>query len=70
MIRDKNQKLRLYERFGVPEYWITDQEEDRALLYRMSEGRYPEPLVLEKGSPLSSPFLPGLSIPLSAIFPS
>ena len=27
MIRDKNQKLRLYERFGVPEYWITDQTE-------------------------------------------
>ena len=70
MIRDRKEKFRLYERFGVPEYWIVDQFEDRVSVFRLSEGKYQEPLVLRRSELLESPLLPGFSIPLSDVFPS
>ncbi len=69
-IRDRKEKFRLYERFGVPEYWIVDQFEDRVSVFRLSEGKYQEPLVLRRSELLESPLLPGFSIPLSDVFPS
>ena len=69
MLRDRREKFRLYERSGVPEYWIVDQEENTVFIYRLREGRYPDPVVLQKTDFLTSPLLPGLSIPVSSVFP-
>ena len=69
MLRDRKQKFRLYERFGVPEYWIVDQEENTLSVFRLSEGEYPEPVVLRKEDVLTSTLLPGLSVQLSSVFP-
>ena len=68
MLRDRKQKFRLYERFGVPEYWIVDPVEDTLSVFRLSEGTYPEPVVLRKEGVLTSPLLSGLSVPLSSVF--
>jgi len=67
---DRRLKHSLYERFGVPEYWIVDPARDVVLIFRLSAGRYPAPLEYGQGDHLESPLLPGLSISLSEIFPS
>ena len=68
--RDRRQKFSLYERFGVPEYWIVDPESQTVQVFRLSGGKYPDPLEFRKDDTLTSPVLPGLSIPLSGVFPA
>ena len=65
---DRLVKLSLYERSGVPEYWIVDPEAETIQVFRLSDGRYGIPLDIRKGETLDSPLLPGLSIPLSKVF--
>jgi len=67
---DPRLKLSLYERFGVPEYWIVDPETNTIQMFPLACGHYPAPLELHKIDVLSTPFLPGLSIPLSEVFTS
>ena len=68
--RDEKIKLRLYERSGVAEYWIVDPDLDAIKIYTSIEGRYgaPRELTLESGDVLTTPFLPGLELPLRAVF--
>ena len=68
--RDETIKRRLYERFGVSEYWVIDPELDEIKVYRSTEGRYQRvaELALEHGDALESPLLPGLTLPLADIF--
>ena len=41
--RDYDTKRRQYQRFGIPEYWIVDEEEQRVTLLRLgARGRYRE----------------------------
>ena len=68
--RDRRQKLSLYERFGVPEYWIVDPKAETAQVVRLSDGRYGTCLEFRKEDALDSPLLPGLSIPLAQVFPA
>ncbi len=37
---DVHAKYRLYERFGVPEYWIVDPIHQLVQVYRLEEGKY------------------------------
>jgi len=68
--RDLTTKRRLYERFGVGEYWIVDPELDTIQVYRLVDERYERvaELTAEHGDVLTTPLLPGLDLPLSAIF--
>ena len=66
---DRRVKHSLYERFGVPEYWIVDPATNTIQVFRLADGHYPAPLELGNADVLSTPFLPGLSIPLSEVFP-
>jgi Uma2 family endonuclease len=68
--RDETIKRRLYERFGVTEYWVIDPEIDAIKVYRREGDRYQRlaELSLEAGDVLTSPLLPGLSLALSKIF--
>ena len=67
---DRRVKHSIYERFGVPEYWIVDPETETVQVFRLSAGRYPDPLEYGKSDLIESPLLPGLSIPLSEVFSS
>ena len=64
---DVVRKRALYERFGVPEYWFVDLDADRIEVYVLEGDRYPTPTLLERGSALESPLLPGLSLPLDRV---
>jgi len=68
--RDETIKRRLYERFGVVEYWVIDPELDAIKVYRRSSDRYERvaELTLEAGDTLTTPLFPGLDLPLSKIF--
>lgn len=59
---DRVEKRRLYERFGVPEYWIVDPNADRVEILRLSDGTYGRPEILEAGDTLTFAPLPGLEI--------
>lgn len=68
--RDETIKRRLYECFGVLEYWVIDPELDTIKVYRRVGERYERvaELTLDAGDTLTSPLLPDLNLPLSKIF--
>ena len=68
--RDETIKRRLYERFGVSEYWVIDPELDEIKVYRSTDGRFERvaELSLEHGHALESPLFPGLTLRLSDVF--
>ncbi len=63
-------KRKLYERYGVTEYWIVDPELETIKIYRLTDKRFVRQAELsrEAGNTLSTSLLPGLQIPLSEIF--
>jgi Uma2 family endonuclease len=68
--RDETIKRHLYERTGVTEYWCVDPELDVVRVYRRDGDRLARPLELsrEAGDVLTTPLLPGLTLPLDRIF--
>lgn len=68
--RDEVIKRRLYERWGVGEYWVVDPELETIKVYRATAGTYGRAAELsrERGDVLETPLLPGLTMPLTSIF--
>jgi Uma2 family endonuclease len=68
--RDETVKRRLYERAGVSEYWVVDPEIEIIRVYLREADRFARPLELsaEAGDVLTTPLLPGLSLPLVRVF--
>ena len=67
--RDLVWKRRIYAEAGVLEYWIWDLEQDTVtVLALQADGEYATRAVLSAGDTLTTPLLPGLSIPLADIF--
>lgn len=66
--RDLVRKRQLYAEAGVLECWIFDPVNDTATLLELQDGGYVERAVLGADGIVSTPLLPGLSIPLSEVF--
>ncbi len=66
--RDLVRKRQAYADAGVLEYWIFDASNDTATLLELRDGEYVERAVLTADDTLTTPLLPGLSIPLADIF--
>jgi Uma2 family endonuclease len=67
--RDETIKRQLYRRTGVSEYWVVDPELDVLRVYRPEDGfERPHELSREAGDVLTTSLLPGLELPLAAIF--
>jgi Uma2 family endonuclease len=67
---DETVKRKLYERYGVPEYWIVDPELETVKVYRLTEQGYVRAAELsrEAGERLATPLLPDFSVPLADLF--
>ena len=67
--RDETIKRRLYEGFGVVEYWIADPDLDAMRIHRRQGGGFERPIELssEAGDVLTTPLLPGLQLLLADI---
>jgi Uma2 family endonuclease len=62
---DVRTKYEMYQRAGVPEYWIVDPDELGVRVFRREGDRF---TLVEFGDPITTPLLPGFVLPLSAIF--
>jgi Uma2 family endonuclease len=67
--KDMLEKLSLYERHGVREYWLVDPGNRYVHVYRLGEeGRYPDPVVFVDKAKVPSGVCPGLVIDLGELF--
>ena len=66
--RDLVRKRQIYGEAGVPEYWIFDPVNDTALLLELRDGEYVSRAFLTADDTLTTPLLPGLTIPLAELF--
>ncbi len=63
-------KRKLYERYGVPEYWIVDPELETIKVYRLANQAYVRSVELSKeaNDSLTTPLLPDFRLPLTQSF--
>ena len=66
--RDLVRKRQIYAEAGVLEYWPIDPRSDTVTQLELRDGEYIERAVLGADDILTTPLLPGLSIPLADIF--
>lgn len=67
---DEVVKRKLYERYGVREYWIVDPELKTVKIYRLTDQGYVRAaeFAREANETLSTPLLPGFQAPLAELF--
>ena len=66
--RDLNLKRRRYAHFGVPEYWLIDPDNRTIRTLDLSGREYVERGTYGVGDELTTPFVPGLVIPVEQVF--
>jgi Uma2 family endonuclease len=64
---DRTTKLKLYARYGVAEYWVIDPVSYAVEIYRLVAGGYELAAQLDSTQVLTSPLLPGFTLPLSRL---
>ena len=65
---DRVRKRDLYERYGIPEYWIVDPDADRVEVYRLVDGRFGKPEILEPGEQLETAALARFRLAVAEVF--
>lgn len=66
--RDREVKLKLYSRRGVPEYWIVDWQQRKVEVYRRQEQALHLVATLYATDTLTSSVLPGFACPVAQLF--
>ena len=66
--KDQTQKLLLYEKHGVEEYWIFNPDAKYAMIYHLQGVKYGKPDYLTEHDTLESKVLKGLKIALSEVW--
>ena len=66
---DRLVKFHMYERAGVPEYWIADPERGMVTVHVLDEGNYPSGAVYLRDAAVPVTVLPGCVIDLNRVFP-
>ena len=67
--KDTVRKRRLYEQYGVPEFWIVPLSVDQIEVLRLGpDGRYGAAIVFKPGDTLTSPLLPGFALDVAKAF--
>jgi Uma2 family endonuclease len=66
---DRDVKVPLYARHGVPEVWIVDMNGDALLVYGgLCDGKYERHVALERPTSVPIARLPGVALDLAALF--
>jgi Uma2 family endonuclease len=67
--RDENDKRKLYERYGVDEYWIVDPVIDTMKIYCRTGATFVRAAELstESGGAITSPLLPGFALDVNVV---
>jgi len=66
--KDETEKMRLYEKYGIREYWIVNPVAQYIMLYRLSDGKYGKPDFFTKDDRLVSQVLPDFVLDLTVIW--
>jgi Uma2 family endonuclease len=66
---DRGRKLKMFERFGVPEYWILDPHAERLDVLALRDAGYAPAASARRGESIASSVLPGFSCDAAALFP-
>ena len=66
--RDLVHKRQVYAEADIPHYWLCDLREDSLTLLELQEGIYVERAMLNGDDTLTTPLLPGFTLPLANIF--
>ena len=67
---DRGRKMRMFQWYGVPEYWIVDPVKETIEMYRLAESAYQLAGTFSKGDEMRSAVLPDLLFALTGVFPS
>ena len=68
-VYDRETKLRVYEKAGIPEIWYLDPEDKTAEMFGLGgDGQYVLTAKLAGNAPIVSKALPGLSLTLDQVF--
>ena len=66
---DRDVKIPLYARHGVPEVWIVDVQNDALLIYcDLREGKYERHAALDRPASVPVTRLPGITLDVAALF--
>jgi len=66
--KDQTEKLLLYEKHGVKEYWIVNPDAKYVMMYCLDAEKYAKPEYLTKNDILESKVLEGFKIDLSEVW--
>lgn len=64
----RGEKWEIYERFGVPRYWIIDPATRTVAQYTWQAGGYPQPVLRRAGEMLESALFPSIVLPVVELF--
>jgi Uma2 family endonuclease len=65
---DRNDKMKIYRKFGVSEYWIADYQKRTVEVYALINNDYEMVFLAEETGSIQSLLLDGLTMDLDDIF--
>jgi Uma2 family endonuclease len=66
---DRGRKMRMFQRYGVPEYWIVDPMAETIEIYKLANAAYELVGTFSGGEAMHSAVLPDLTLVPSSVFP-